>query len=331
MESWVHPLQNARRLFFLNAGCVHAEPGRADESYIERLHNLVDGLRPGTKLMLLAFDHSYTQAGARDLEHSAFYTPNAYAQRMAQTHSRYFEWIASVHPYRPDCVEALTWAARNGARAIKWLPPAMGIDPASARCDTFYAAAARLHLPLLTHAGHERAVLGADQPSFGNPLKLRRALDHGMKVVVAHCASMGQDRDLDRGPDGPWVDSFELFARLMDDPQYEHKLYGDLSALPQTNRAGPALRRIIEKTEWHRRLLNGSDYPLPGIMPLYSVDTLIALEFIDPSLGPVLKALREHNPLLFDFVLKRNLHAGKRHFAQSVFHTRDFFHKPADT
>lgn len=331
MESWIHPLQNARRLFFLNAGCAHAAPGRADESYIERMHNLVDGLRLGVKLMLLAFDHSYTEGGKRDLERSAFHTPDAYAHRMAQTHPRYFEWVASVHPYRPDCVEALTWAARNGARAIKWLPPAMGIDPASARCDAFYAAAARLHLPLLTHAGHERAVQGAEQPSFGNPLKLRRALDHGMKVVVAHCASMGQDRDLDRGPDGPWVDSFELFARLMDDPQYEDLLYGDLSALPQTNRVVPALRRIIEKTEWHRRLLNGSDYPLPGIMPLYSVDTLIALEFIAPSLGPVLKALREHNPLLFDFVLKRHLRTGKQRFARSVFHTRDFFLRPADT
>jgi mannonate dehydratase len=117
----------------------------------------------------------------------------------------------------------------------------------------------------------------------------------------------------------------------MDDPQYENRLYGDLSALPQTNRVGPALGRIIEKTEWHRRLLNGSDYPLPGIMPLYSVDTLIALDFIAPSLGPVLKALREHSPLLFDFVLKRHLRSGKQRFARSVFHTRDFFLKPAGT
>ncbi len=37
---------------------------------------------------------------------------------------------------------------------------------------------------------------------FGNPLLLRRALDAGVRVVVAHCGSMGEDRDLDRGENG---------------------------------------------------------------------------------------------------------------------------------
>jgi hypothetical protein len=35
--------------------------------------------------------------------------------------------------------------------------------------------------------------------------------------------------------------------------------------------------------------------------------------------------IRAHNPLLFDFVLKRLLRAGDRRLAPSVFHTRDFF------
>jgi mannonate dehydratase len=39
----------------------------------------------------------------------------------------------------------------------------------------------------------------------------------------------------------------------------------------------------------------------------------------------VLKQIREHNPLLFDFVLKRHLHSGGKAFAKSVFETRPFF------
>ena len=35
--------------------------------------------------------------------------------------------------------------------------------------------------------------------------------------------------------------------------------------------------------------------------------------------------LRAHNPLLFDFVLKRSLRANGRAFAASVFETRRFF------
>jgi mannonate dehydratase len=201
----------------------------------------------------------------------------------------------------------------------------MGIDPASARCDRFYAAAARLGLALLTHAGEEKAVHGAAEHGFGNPLKLRRALDHGVRVVVAHCASLGQDIDLDRGENGPAAESFDLFTRLMDDPRFVGRIFGDVSAITQVNRSAAALQRIVARTDWHSRLLNGSDYPLPGVMPLISVHRLIDLGLIERAAGPVLMAIRAHNPLLFDFVLKRDLHAGGKRLAPDVFHTRDFF------
>jgi len=106
---------------------------------------------------------------------------------------------------------------------------------------------------------------GTDTQDLGNPLRLRRALDHGVRVVVAHCASMGQDRDTDRGANGPATDSFELFARLMDEPRFVGRLYGDISAMTQTARAGAPLAQVIQREDWHARLLNGSDYPLPGV------------------------------------------------------------------
>jgi uncharacterized protein len=325
MQNWLHPGELVRKLFFLNAGCAHEASGRVDERYVERMQDLVDGMPGATKLVLLAFDYTFTRAAQRDEERSAFHTPNAYAAELSARHPSYFEWAASIHPYRADCVEALDWCVQRGARALKWLPAAMGIDPASRLCDRFYAAAARHDIPLLTHAGEERALHGVGDASLGNPLKLRRALDHGLRVVIAHCASMGEDRDTDRGPNGPMVPSFALFERLMDEARYENRLFGDLSAIPQINRAGPALHRVLQRTEWHRRLLNGSDYPLPGIMPLFSVDGLIEQNFIDPRAGPVLKAIRAYNPLLFDFVLKRELRSQGKRFSPGVFHTRDFF------
>jgi len=322
-ESLLHPLQYAQRLFYLNAACANEAPGRVDRTYVERMQKLVGGMRPGVKLMLLAFDYSYGEDGAVSLDTSSFHAPNEYARRIAASYPGYFEWAASVHPYRRDAVTALEEARRGGARAVKWLPAAMGIDPASPRCDAFYTALARLDLPLITHGGMERAVNVGHQ-EFGNPLRLRRALEHGVRVVIAHCASMGEDRDLDRGANGPLVSSFSLFARLMDDPRYVGGLYGDLSAMTQSNRAG-ALATVIERTEWHPRLLNGSDYPLPGIMPLYSVNYMVELGLIEPALAPLLSEIRKHNPLLFDFVLKRNLSVGRRRLAAGVFETRPFF------
>jgi mannonate dehydratase len=325
MESLLDPLQYARRLFFLNAGCVHDAPGQVDRSYVERMHNLVEDMRPGVKLLLLAFDASVTEAGEVSWQQTSLYIPNRYAAEVAQRHAQYFEWAASVHPYRRDCVEQLEAAVAQGARALKWLPAAMGIDPASKLCDPFYAALARLDLPLITHAGLERALQGTDAQELGNPLRLRRALDHGVRVVVAHCASLGQDRDTDRGANGPAIDSFDLFARLMDEPRYAGRLHGDISAMTQTARAGAALSRVIQREDWHARLLNGSDYPLPGVFPVYSVDYLVELGYIDKSAAPLFKGLREHNPLLFDFVLKRSLRAGGKRLAAEIFETRGFF------
>jgi len=330
-DSLLNPGQYARRLFFLNAGCVHDASGSVDNAYVDRMRNLVDGMRRGVKVLLFAFERAHHEDGTADLEHTMLHVPNEYARDVARRHAADFEWAASIHPYRKDALEALEQAKRDGARAVKWLPSAMGIDPASARCSAFYEFLSKNQIPLIAHAGLERAVLGREAHDFGNPLRLRRALDAGVRVVVAHCASMGEDRDLDRGANGPYVNSFTLFERLMKVPSYQNLLYGDISAMTQMNRAGPALVKVIENADWHPRLLNGSDYPLPGVMPIFSVDYLVSLKLLEASAAPVLSEIRAHNPMLFDFVLKRVLRVGGtrttagKALAAGVFETRAFF------
>jgi uncharacterized protein len=326
-ESLLDPGQYARRLFFLNAGCVHdAAAGSVDRAYVDRIRNLIDamnrGERHGVKLLLYAFERAYNEDGTPDPEHTIFHIPDAYARDVAKAHPDYFEWVASIHPYRKDALEALEQAKRNGARAVKWLPSAMGIDPASDKCDAFFRKMQALKMPLVAHGGLERAVLGREAHDFGNPLRLRRALDAGVRVVVAHCASIGEDRDLDRGANGPYVESFSLFVRVF---EKFANCYGDISAMTQVNRAGPALVRVIETEAWHARLLNGSDYPLPGVMPIFSVDYLVSLKLLEPAAAAVLREIRLHNPLLFDFVLKRHLRSNRKALAARVFETREFF------
>lgn len=325
MDSLLHPVQFAQRLFFLNAGCVHDAPGRVDDSFVERLRNLGEGLRPGVKLLLLAFDMTHDEAGLPVRGRTAFHVPDAYARDVARRFPQNFEWACSIHPYRNDAVSALLQARADGARAVKWLPAAMNIDPANPRCDAFYAALAATGMPLITHAGEENAVHGANRQDFGNPLKLRRALDHGVRVVVAHCASLGQDIDLDRGAAGPRVPSFDLFARLMGEARYNQHLFADISAITQRNRDLRILRTVIERRDWHPRLLNGSDYPLPGVMPLFSPQELAGAGLLDAAAAAAIDALQGYNPLLFDFVLKRHLRSGGVTLSPGVFETRPFF------
>lgn len=333
MLSLRHPLQYAQRLFYLNAGCVHEAPaGQVDRAYVERLHNLMAGLAPGAKLLLFAFERFHDRDGRPVPARTSFHVPDAYAARIAREFPQGFEWAASIHPYREDCVAALEAAVAGGARAVKWLPAAMGIDPADPRCNAFYAALARHDLPLITHAGEEKAVHGGDTQAYGNPLRLRRPLEQGVRVVVAHCASLGEDVDTDRAKGAGKahrVPSFALFSRLMDDPAYAGRLYADISALTQRNRSEAVLRSLLEREEWHHRLLNGSDYPLPGVMPLISPREFAARDMLAQSAVPVLDRVRQHNPLLFDFVLKRHLHSRGRRFAPGVFATRDFFTRTA--
>lgn len=319
-----HPLRYILQKLYANASCADVE-GEVDVRFLQRLMALHDGLPRGARLMLLAFDYFHDEHGKRQLEHTVFHTPNEYAAGLAKRYPDRFEWIASIHPYRPDAVEELERAQKRGARAIKWLPSAMGMDPASPRCDRFYEAMARLNIPLLSHTGGEVAVPSAVGQGANNPLRLRRALDHGVRVIAAHCASLGSDVDLDKGANGPRVESFHLFARMMDESRYEGFLFGEISAMTQTNRIGTPLNSVLTRSEWHPRLLNGSDYPLPGVIPIFSMRRLVAMAYITESEATLLSEIRRYNPLLFDFVLKRYVRVGAKRFHPTVFHSRRIF------
>jgi predicted TIM-barrel fold metal-dependent hydrolase len=321
MDSYWHPILMAQKFFYINGSCI--EENQIDSSYVDRLTTLLSVMPTGFKVLLFAFDWYHDSQGRAVKDQSLFHIPNRYAAKIAHAQPTFFEWAASIHPYRADCVDALQQAHAQGARAIKWLPSAMGIDPLSKQCDRFYQAIADLHLPIICHTGRENAVQGGNQ-DFGNPLRLRRALDAGVKLVLAHCASDGEDVDLDQGTAAPRVKSYDLFARLMDESRYKSLLYADISAIALRNHAW-VIPFLLARTEWHPRLLNGSDYPLPGILPLFDLETLVAQNLIDAQMQPLLETLQRYNPLLFDFALKRLLHLGTSTFPVSVFETRRFF------
>jgi len=324
---WVNPKlqrfwyvkQYVQFQFYLNAACPIGNMP-IDEGFIARLKNLQ--WQKDVRFMLLAFDSSYNEQGNKLLEKTAFYTPNDYAARIHTKFPDTFEWIASIHPYREDCVEALKKAVEQGARGVKWLPPSMGMNPASPLCDRFYEAMAGLKIPLLCHSGNENAVVGTNTQKYGNPLALRRALEWGVKVIIAHCASLGENEDIDKGRNAKKVRNFDLFSRLMNEGKYEGQLFGDISAMPQINRAGDDLDVLITRDDWHSRLLYGSDYPLPAILPLFSLSFLVKRKYITEKQAKILSQIRLHNPLLFTFVLTRHLQINGKRFKSSVFHTR---------
>jgi uncharacterized protein len=324
LKSWLHPWQSLQRRIYLNAACTYRD-GHIDEDFLGRVLECLAAFPPGAKAVLLAFDFNYDLDGKRREELSAFHISNRYAAEAAKRFPERCEWACSVHPYRADALEELDWCVQSGARAAKWLPSAMGMDPASSRCDRFYDALVRHRLPLLTHAGEEQAVHGGNFHELNNPLRLRRPLDSGVRVIVAHCASLGEHVDLDKGPAGPTTPAFSLFARLMEESKYEGNLFGEISAITQANRVGPPLDLLLARADWHSRVINGSDYPLPAVIPLFSPRGLLEQGYLTQAQVRVLSEIRRYNPLLFDFVLKRSLTKGGRRFAPAVFESRRVF------
>ena len=305
MGSWRHPLNRLKFRVYLSAAAV-SDLEHADQQIVERLVRLVSNIEGHGKHRLLAFDKNYNRDGTVNLTRTEFYVPNDYVFALIDQYPDLFEPVISVNPYRADALAELEGGARRGARMVKWLPNAMGIDPSDPLCDPFYQKLKELNLVLLSHGGEEKAVHAAEDQKLGNPLLLRRALDAGVKVIVAHCAGLGDNQDLD-DPQRRRIHNFDLFLRLMAEKRYEGLVFADISAMTQFNRMLRPLATILERDDLHERLVNGSDYPLPAINALIRTRRLVRHGYITASERACLNEVYDYNPLLFDFVLKRTM------------------------
>jgi len=298
-----HPCKWFKTRIFLRA-CGVGDWARVDQDYVERVIRLARNFGHPLKLHLVALDQGYQPDGTLARSPIDFYVPNEYVVRLSELNPDLFVCVVSIHPDRPDALdEVAKWAAR-GVRFVKWLPNAQGIDPSLPRYDAFYERLRAERLVLLTHTGMERSVASHSQ-AFGNPLLLRRPLDRGVTVIMAHCACSGRSADLD-GP-GKTADNFDLFLRMMSIDRYRGLLFADLSAMTQINRTPRPILTMIRRPDLHDRLVNGSDYPLPALNCMIWTRQLAWLSLIDDSDRRCLNEIYALNPLLFDYVLKRTL------------------------
>lgn len=304
MTSWMHPFQYLQFKIYQSASGIK-DLAIADQQYVERLQILGSGFNNKSRFQILAFDKHYNADGLAILPKTNFYIPNSWVYKISQQYPQFFIPVISIHPYRKDALERLEYWAAKGIKYLKWLPNAMGIDPANPQLKSFYLSMKKHGIILLTHAGDEKAVHSEEDQKYGNPLRLRYPLDLGVKMIVAHLASLGEGKDIEN-PQKPWVANFDLLMRLMENPKYEKILYADISALAQFNRI-EYLSEMIARKDLYHRFVNGSDYPLPGINFLIRTKLLVEKGLLAKEIRPYLNEIYEYNPLLFDYVLKRNL------------------------
>ena len=201
---------------------------------------------------------------------------------------------------------------------MKWLPNSQGIDPSNPQLEPFYKKLIQYNITLLSHAGEEKAVEAEEDQIYGNPLLLRYPLSLGVKIIIAHCGSLGTNIDLE-SQDKKEVDNFDLFLRLMDDPKYKTNLFADISAVIQFNRDKKVLETLLTRQDLHPRLVHGSDYPLPAVNLVIRLGRLVDMGFITKEEQKALKEIYDYNPLLFEFVLKRTVRWQGNKFADLIF------------
>jgi predicted TIM-barrel fold metal-dependent hydrolase len=238
-----------------------------DRQYVENLDGLLDTPFKRHCAILLAMDGVYDSSGELDLNKTPFLISNDYLFQVCSKNQQMLYPGASVNPYRRDALDELERVKELGAVLIKWIPNSQGIDPADKRILPFYRRMSELGLPLLTHAAEEHAVPVVDQ-SFGDPNRLYRPLEEGVKVTAAHSAGAGVSF------------KYPYFARFLEMLELYPNLFGDISALTLGHMTG-YLRHFLEHPHLFERLYYGSDFPLqffPAVSPFYFLGELSTKE-----------------------------------------------------
>lgn len=324
LKSLWHPKFYFKYKVYLAASGVRGSKMPVNTQIINQLISLALQDKRYGKIRVLAFDYNYLLNGKKDLSNSTFYLPNNYVWKIYKKYPKIVIPVMSIHPYKKTALKELKYWGERGIKTIKWLPNAQNINPSLKRLDSYYRLLKKYNISLLTHTGEEQAIEAENAQHLGNPLFLRRALNAGVKVVMAHFASMGKCKDLD-SVTAIKKDCFLLAMRLFKNKKYVSNLFADISAVTIFTHVNSNLEALLDYQGFHHRLVNGSDYPLPAIDYLYKTAQLVKLGYLTKKKAKLLDEIYKYNPLLFDFALKRNIASPKlgKKFLPSAFEVPD--------
>ena len=159
-----------------------------------------------------------------------------------------FLYGANLDPRSPAVEDEMDEAVSEGAVLLKLIPSFQGVDPASPRCDRYWAAAAERHLPVIVHTGPAHMLARGDN-GLNSPARLERAAAIGTTLVCAHCGCQLASF-VERSHFGAWKRLVRRFPNV----------YGDVSGFSGCVRRF-WLGRIVRDPLLRSRILFGTDFP----------------------------------------------------------------------
>lgn len=220
--------------------------GDLDASFVTYLLKQIRSAPSLDAMVLLAHEQVHDDDGTLRRDLGTMHVPNDVVLALARAHPEVLAGC-SIHPARADAIDELERCVEAGAVLMKCLPNAQNIDATNPRYRPFWTRMAELGLPLLAHTGGEHTVQVV-RPEYADPRLLRGALECGVTVIAAHCATRS-------GLGDP-----NYFADWLAMTREWPNLYGDLSALVSLNRCGHLRDCLLP--EVLPRVLHGSDFPV---------------------------------------------------------------------
>lgn len=177
----------------------------------------------------------------------------------------------SINPLRPDALELIDQNIEKGCKGAKFLQNYWGVDLNDERFIPYYEKLKEKDIPLIIHIGSEYTIHSFIQ--FERIQMLDLPLATGVTIIAAHMG-LGRInhklrfwRNLSKNPRYFDDDYFVLLDLLRQHPN----LYADISAMLAPLRAR-ALRHLSRQTDVHKKILFGTDYPVPFPIRFNSYD-----------------------------------------------------------
>jgi uncharacterized protein len=229
--------------------------GDLNELYVEALVHQARQAREvlgSFRVVLLAQDSRYTEAGEPDWVNTSFYVPNEYLFRVVSRYPDLFIPCPSINPQRKDWEAELDYCLAQGARVLKIHPPTQAVNPGDPRFRAFYRKCAERGMRVMVHTGAEHSAPIASK-TLGDPRLLQLALDEGCTVIAAHAGTRAFF-------DPPEEDHFpDLVALAVKHP----RLYADTAVLGSQFR-WRCVPEIVRTPSVLPRVIHASDWPFPA-------------------------------------------------------------------
>jgi uncharacterized protein len=229
--------------------------GDLNELYVEALVRQAREAREALgsfRIVLLAQDGRYTEAGEPDWVNTSVYVPNEHLFRVVARYPDLFIPCPSINPQRKDWEEELDYCLAQGARVLKIHPPTQAVNPGDPKFRAFYRKCAEHGMRVMVHTGAEHSAPIAGK-TLGDPRLLQLALDEGCTVIAAHAGTRAFFNP-------PEEDHFPDFVALT---AKHPRLYADTAVLGSQFR-WRCIPEMVRTPSVLPRILHASDWPFPA-------------------------------------------------------------------